>query len=313
MALLLTILLTLVELNCENLFDWHHDDGKDDTEYTPDGTRRWSRSRYWQKLTNLAQEIASCGTTEASGNLPDLVALCEVENDSCMLALTRRSLLRTAGYEYIMTDSPDTRGIDVALMYMPASFRPLCYDVLPVATSRKERPTRDILYVKGLTADMDTLHVLVCHLPSRYGGGTARDRLRRQAAAVATRCVDSLLQRNALSRIIVTGDMNESCHETAPALLRSHGMTCVTDTCRGLHGAHASYCYQGLWQNIDHVMLSKALLPKLVHARINDAPFLLEEDTKYYGMKPRRTFYGIQYRSDGYSDHLPLVITLRLP
>jgi hypothetical protein len=40
-----------------------------------------------------------------------------------MFDLTRRSLLRQAGYEYVMTDSPDRRGIDVALVYSPFTFR----------------------------------------------------------------------------------------------------------------------------------------------------------------------------------------------
>ena len=121
LSLLLSGFLTLVELNCENMFDYTHDDGKQDTEYLPEATRHWTRNRYWHKLNNIAQEIISCSS--ADGGIPDLVALCEVENDSVMSDLSRRSLLRNAGYEYLMTSSPDMRGIDVALMYSPYSDR----------------------------------------------------------------------------------------------------------------------------------------------------------------------------------------------
>lgn len=135
-ALLLTTLFTFVELNCENLFDYTHDEGKDDMEWTPTSIRHWNKGRYWRKLNNIGQEIISCGETpslnrerlrvgeQSSGmgrggsptwQLPDMVALCEVENDSVIRDLTKRSMLRNAGYEYLITQSPDLRGIDVAV------------------------------------------------------------------------------------------------------------------------------------------------------------------------------------------------------
>lgn len=125
LSLLLSSLLTLVQLNCENLFDCRHDSLKQDIEFTPEGDRRWTASKYWDKLDNTAKAIISCGTEDGDWRLPDLVALCEVENDSVMHDLTRRSLLRSANYEYIMTSSPDERGIDVALLYSPGSFAPV--------------------------------------------------------------------------------------------------------------------------------------------------------------------------------------------
>ena len=112
--------LTFVELNCENLFDCRHDSLKQDDEYLPESTRHWTRSRYWRKLNHTGQAILSC-----SQELPDFVALVEVENDTVLHDLTRRSLLRNAGYDYLMTESPDERGVDVALIYQPSLFRPV--------------------------------------------------------------------------------------------------------------------------------------------------------------------------------------------
>ena len=131
LSLLLSGFLSLVELNCENLFDCRHDSLKQDMEWTPEGQRKWTPGRYWRKLNNIGQEILSC----QQQGVPDLVALVEVENDSCLFDLTRRSLLRGAGYEYLMTQSPDLRGIDVALLYQPLSFRPICWRIcVPLAT-----------------------------------------------------------------------------------------------------------------------------------------------------------------------------------
>ena len=111
---------TLVELNCENLFDCKDDSLHNDNEWLPDAIRRWTHKRYWQKLNNIGQEIIACGETEGGAwALPDLVALCEVENDSVLFDLSRRSLLRKAGYDYVMTCSPDERGIDVAAIHLP--------------------------------------------------------------------------------------------------------------------------------------------------------------------------------------------------
>ena len=56
-SLLLSSFLTLVELNCENLFDTHHDVGKEDTEFLPDGTRHWTSTKYWGKVNRIGQEI----------------------------------------------------------------------------------------------------------------------------------------------------------------------------------------------------------------------------------------------------------------
>ena len=166
LSLLLTGFLTLVELNCENMFDCQHDSLKDDTEWMPEGKRKWTPARYWRKLNNIGQEILSC----QQDGVPDLVALVEVENDSVLFDLTKRSLLRRAGYEYLMTESSDVRGIDVALLYQPMTFRPICYDYLDIKPLEGMRPTRDILYVQGETLNCDTMHIFVVHAPSRYAG-----------------------------------------------------------------------------------------------------------------------------------------------
>ena len=157
LSLLLSGFLTLVELNCENLFDYFHDEGKQDEEYLPDATRHWNKKRYWRKLNHTAQTLLSA----SDDGIPDLIALCEVENDSVMRDLTKRSLLRNAGYEYLVTQSPDLRGIDVALLYSPFTFSPIQSYPLRVKPVENMRPTRDILYVSGLIPSGDTIHVFV--------------------------------------------------------------------------------------------------------------------------------------------------------
>lgn len=303
LSLVLASFLTLVELNCENLFDCRHDSLKQDTEWLPDGARHWTPARYWRKLNHLGQEILSC----QEDGVPDLVALVEVENDTCLFDLTRRSLLRNAGYEYLMTESPDVRGIDVALLYQPFSFRPVCYDYLEVSPLEGMRPTRDILYVKGETLSRDTLHVFVVHAPSRYGG---ERQTRPNRRIVADRLLEAIRQLPPDAKVIVTGDFNDYADSPALQHLSDNGLHHITGRVKGTHGAEGTYRYQGFWQSIDHVLVSSILLDSVVHTYVNDAPFLLEEDKKFGGVKPLRTFNGYRYQR-GFSDHLPLVVRFR--
>ncbi len=294
---------TFVELNCENLFDIRHDPSKQDSEFLPDGPRRWSAYRYWRKLNDVARALLS-----AADELPDLVALCEVENDTVLCDLTRRSLLRNAGYQYLMTDSPDLRGVDVALLYRPASFRPLCYEHLHVEPLRGMRPTRDILYVQGRMRSGDTLHVFILHAPSRYGGELTSRPFRLQVARALGAAVDALGPGR---RIIVAGDFND-CHRS-PALRRlcRHGLTNVSCKARGRRRkARATYRYKGLWRSLDHVLVSQPLLRRVDSVYVNDADFLLTPDETFGGFMPRRTFLGFRYQG-GTSDHLPLVVRFR--
>ncbi|MDE6002892.1 MAG: endonuclease/exonuclease/phosphatase family protein [Prevotella sp.] len=306
LSLLLASWLTLVELNCENLFDCRHDTLKQDTEWLPASVRKWTPARYWRKLNYIGQEILSCQESV----LPDLVALVEVENDSCLYDLTRRSLLRNAGYEYLMTESPDVRGIDVALLYQPFSFRPICYDCLDIQPLAGMRPTRDILYVQGEIISGDTLHIFVVHAPSRYGGEKATRPNRR---LVARRLMDAVSQLPADAKVIVAGDFNDYADSPALQELEASGLRNATRETKGLHGkAKGTYRYEGRWQTIDHVLLSPILCDFVAQTYINDPPFLLEEDKKYGGFKPFRTFNGLRYQR-GFSDHLPLVVRFRFP
>jgi endonuclease/exonuclease/phosphatase family metal-dependent hydrolase len=306
LSLLLSSLLTLVQLNCENLFDCRHDSLKQDIEFTPEGDRRWTESKYWDKLDNTAKAIISCGTEDGDWRLPDIVALCEVENDSVMHDLTRRSLLRSANYEYIMTSSPDERGIDVALLYSPGSFAPIRYYPLRIKPMKGMRPTRDILYVAGRIITGDTVHIFVVHAPSRYGGERRTRPHRKLVADCLSAAIDSLHAVANDPMIIITGDFNEGGDGSMAVQMRAKGMADVSADATGSHGAQGTYKYKGRWERIDHIMASPQLARQLRSCRVCDEPFMLEEDDKYGGVQPLRTYRAWRYRR-GFSDHLPLV------
>ena len=326
-ALLLTTLFTFVELNCENLFDYTHDEGKDDMEWTPTSIRHWNKGRYWRKLNNIGQEIISCGETpslnrerlrvgeQSSGmgrggsptwQLPDMVALCEVENDSVVRDLTKRSMLRNAGYEYLITQSPDLRGIDVALLYAPTSFRLIRSYALRVKPLPGMRPTRDILYACGEIISGDTLHVFVVHAPSRFGGERQTRPNRRVVGERLMASIDSIRSLHPNPRIIVAGDFNDGDNDSLLTYLHSQRLHNISEGAIGHHGAKATYKYQGRWENIDHILVSSAMVRSFQEVYVHDPEFLTEEDSKYGGRQPHRNYNGMRYQR-GFSDHLPLV------
>lgn len=305
LTLILSSLLTFMELNCENLFDTRHDSLKNDLEFLPDGSYKWTPYRYWAKLNHLGQEIVA-----QSDPVPDFVAMCEVENDSVMFDLTKRSLLRNAGYEYVMTSSPDERGIEVALLYQPASFALLHSHSIRIKPLPDTRPTRDILYASGLLITGDTLHIFVVHAPSRRGGEQASRPYRLLVASQLAEAVDSVYAISRDAKIIIAGDFNDYADSPVLQYLYEHHLINMSADAQGSHGAKATYRWHGEWRSLDQILCSPSLAARKQSSVIGDLPFLLEDDEKYGGKKPYRTYLGPRYLG-GYSDHLPLVVQLK--
>ena len=297
---------TFVEYNVENIFDTRHDDGKQDEEFLPDATRQWTEKRYWKKLDQIGKSILS--TTD--DGIPDLVALCEVENDQVLTDLTKRSLLRNAGYEYVITQSPDARGVDVALMYSPFTFSLIRSYGLRIETIEGMRPTRDILYACGQLVSGDTLHVFVVHAPSRNGGEKASRPFRLQAADRLLQAVDSVRAISPDAKILISGDFND--YHDSPALQRicQHDLRNISKNAGGRYGVRGTYRYKGEWNSLDHILVSP-YINKVETVFIHSPKFLLEKDKFYGGYLPRRTYKGMKFQKKGFSDHLPLVARFR--
>ena len=298
--------------NVENLFDTKDDPRKNDNEFLPEATRHWNSFRYRDKLKNLAKGII------ASGNeyVPDLVGLCEVENDSCLYDLTRRSPLREADYRFIITDSPDQRGIDVALLYQRGSFKPLQHQSIRIPNKQwKKGPTRDILHVVGQVVSGDTLDIVVCHMPSRSGGQAQSEPYRLLTAQVLKHAVDSVMKVREYPHILIMGDFND--YPTDKSIKK---VLCADGRLQNLmkDKKEGTYRYRGEWGILDQFIVSKTLLKKKgsirtssKKAQILHLDFLLEEDEKYGGDKPFRTYNGMKYLG-GFSDHLPISLDLEI-
>lgn len=304
--------------NVENLFDTRHDSLKNDREFLPEALRHWHYGRYKKKLNDVARVITAIG----GWTPPALVGLCEVENDSVLRDLTRYSSLKEHNYRYVMTNSPDERGIDVALLYQRDRFKLLSHRSIRIGTfSKRSRPTRDILQVSGLLLTGDTLDVLVCHLPSRSDGVKESEPYRLFVARKLRLQADSLMAARRQPNLIMMGDFND--YPGSPSIARileavappSNPAPCKLYHLlarKALSRDFGSYKYRGEWGLLDHLIVSGTLLDVSgdfftdeTKADVARLPFLLTKDEKHGELQPFRTYYGMKYQG-GYSDHLPI-------
>jgi endonuclease/exonuclease/phosphatase family metal-dependent hydrolase len=302
--------------NVENLFDCHHDTLKQDFEYLPEGLKHWNQSRLKKKIYHLNKVVVAVGKWEP----PTLIGLSEIENEEVLRKWIKYSPLKSLGYEYIMTDSPDLRGIDVALLWQRHLFRYLRHESIRVSMQTvHHRPTRDLLHVEGLVLSGDTLDVYVCHFPSRYGGKKESEAARKQVAIELHRHINQIIKKRLHPLVLVMGDFNDTPKDTTlKNVLKAQPLrkNIVPDALYNLMyaqvGIIGSHCYHGEWALLDQIIVSGTLLnpkysPHIVknEAHIVQFPFLLKDDEKYGGRMPFRTYYGMRYWG-GYSDHLPV-------
>ena len=308
--------LRVVSYNVENLFHPKHDSvmidslwvEKDDWEWTAEGERRWNYTRYERKVENIARVLTNIGEWDGV----DIAGLQEVENAACLRKLCYT--LRRGEYDFVHYESPDPRGIDVALVYKKSRVDTL--NSKPIRIQNTDRfpdrlQTRDILYVCARVDKRDTLHLFVCHLPSQRGGAAETEWKRETVKKVLQGAVDSVLAIEPQAKIVIMGDFNG---EPQPP----DGLPVTGDGLRGVSyrepvngketGTHK---YHGRWSCLDQFYTSPAL-DSLSTVRIYDAEWVQEPDEKYLGLRPKRTFNGYKYQKDGFSDHLPIVLTTSL-
>jgi predicted extracellular nuclease len=305
--------------NAENFFDTKHDSLKNDYEFLPDGKKFWDNRKLYEKINNLSKVITAVGQWEQ----PELVGMCEIENQNVLEMLVSNSPIFKTHYKIVHKESPDHRGIDVALLYRKERFTPIKFETfeikMPFSPSTK---TRDLLYVKGLVLGKDTLHVFVNHWPSRWGGQLESEAKRVFVAQKLKSITDSIFKLNNKANILIMGDFNDEpenisiknylragLEEQTPANDTSlYNLTAILHKKTG-QGTHK---YQGTWGVLDQMIVSGALLNKQnkIYTSYNNshiyiAPFLLEPDLKYTGEQVKRTYIGYSYHG-GFSDHLPV-------
>ncbi len=317
--------ISVLFYNVENLFDIKNDPNTLDDEFTPNGDRRWTYKRFVKKLNDLSKAILS----SSGWNPPELIALCEIENRYVIERLLNDTPLRRYPYRIIHKESPDPRGIDVALLYNNEHFYPLNYQYFPLKNpDDSDIKTREILYVSGIINKTDTIHLFANHWPSRYSGLLESQSLRNLAARTLRKQIEILHENHPNPKIIIIGDFNDQ--PTDESLTLHLGTKNISETeiipdTRKLYNLSYPWInnelgtlkYQSQWSVFDQIIVSGSLLntessifTKPEWAQIVKLPFLLEKDERYGGQKTNRTYNGFRYQG-GFSDHLPILLKLR--
>ena len=306
--------------NVENLFDLIDDPVKLDEEFTPLGKKKWTEERYREKMEHLDRVIGAMG-------YPDILGLCEVENEAVLQDLIRTNGMIERTYAILHTESPDARGIDVALLYNSAVCQVLNHDYIRIEFPIEVVPdepgytSRDILHAQLLFLGRDTLDVYVNHWPSRYGGLEKSQPKRVHVANHLRVEIDELLEQRPQAKIIIIGDLNDepdniSVQKVLGALMPGdaihpnllYNLMAVQDAV-----GYGTYNYRGNWNMLDQIIVSGNLLnPKaklqVLEPRILLRPWMLYKHDRF-GYGPTRSYGGPNYYG-GYSDHLPVSVTL---
>lgn len=312
---------TVAFYNLENLFDTLDTPDKNDEEYTPEGSNNWNSKKYYAKLKNMAEVISQIGN-DLTDAPPAIVGVCEVENRQVLEDLIEQPQLKPYNYNIIHYESPDRRGIDVALLYQSAVFE--VTNTVSATLTIEEMDdfyTRDQLVVSGIL-DGEKLHFMVNHWPSRYGGELRSRPLRNAAAKLTRSLVDSIINIDFDAKVLVMGDfnddpVNESLMEHLDAK-KSERKTRPGDLFNPYYDMHkkgyGTLAYRDQWNLFDQIIVSRSLLGndkstfKFYQAKIFSKDFLKRETGRYKGYPYRTHAAGIYL--GGYSDHFPVYVFL---
>jgi predicted extracellular nuclease len=302
--------------NVENLFDTVDNPKTFDDDFTADGKKKWNYKRYKIKIKKLSSVISQLGMNR-SKYPPALVGLVEVENAKVVSDLVNSSNLRKHHYGFAHYDSPDERGIDVALLYNKQVFEYLGSETFPVFLENDEGErdyTRDILKVTG-NLHGELVHILVNHWSSRREGAEKTEPKRIIAAETARSIISTIRDKESDPKIILMGDFNDdptskSVKEYLVADDFHNPMTSLLD-----RDETGTLTYDGKWNLFDQIIFSNNFLEKeegklyFKHAEVFNKEWLKIFRGKLKG-SPFRTYIGKWYQG-GFSDHFPVYAFLK--
>jgi len=313
--------------NLENLFDIEVDPDTNkilQDDFTPDGAHAYTKERYQKKLTNLSMVIAKMAT-EMSPSGPAVLGVCEIENKKVLEDLVNMPAIKNRNYKIVHYESPDRRGIDVALLYQEKYFKLESSKSLRLSIPGKPKfKTRDQLLVSG-KVDEETFHFIVAHWPSR-SGGESRSRPNRIAAAdLGKSVIDSIRNVNPQAKVIYMGDLNDD-----PSSISIKDNMNATGKLKKLKKETQLYnpmeplfkkgigtlAWRDSWNLFDQMICTQNLVSrdkifdsyKIFQPVVYNKPFLKNVEGSYAGY-PKRTYVGTTWQG-GYSDHFPVYLFL---
>lgn len=322
--------------NLENLFDTNHDEGKNDNDYLPEGSYKWTSDKYEKKISNMASVIRAMA--DENGAFHALLGVSEVENDNVLRDLVAQPSIRKAKYKFVHFESPDRRGVDVALLYRSKCFKVIEAEAIPFdfnsediefeydEAGKSDFRTRDILLVRGKMGG-EMFAIFVAHLPSRLGDKGSD--LRSRGAQIMHQKSMELMARYPGIKIVAMGDMNDNPTDVSMTdYLRARenisevgAEDFFSPFLSMIKAGYGTLEYRGVWNIFDIIAVNsnlvnapeKSLKIKKIEAdkfygKVFNPPFLTQQEGRYKGT-PFRTFSRGEFIG-GYSDHYPTYIVI---
>jgi predicted extracellular nuclease len=317
---------TVAFYNLENLFDTINDPQKlDERSPIMEMNAKKRGKAYLSKLDNMAKVISEIGKEKAKTS-PAIIGVSEIENRQVLEDLVKNKLLKKKHYGIIHYDSPDARGIDVALLYQKRYFKPInhkSYELKLYGKDGKPYATRDQLLVTGMLDD-EIVHIIVNHWPSRRGGEQKSRPSREKAAALTSKIIEEIKKEYPNPKIIIMGDLNDDPINTSlRKILRAKGKKSAVKN-GGIYNPmdnmfKRGFSTLGYRDNInlfDQILVTAPLVTtnkdfnsyKLYKANIYNPRYLTQKSGRYKGY-PYRSWSGGEF-TGGYSDHYPVYIFL---
>jgi endonuclease/exonuclease/phosphatase family metal-dependent hydrolase len=307
--------------NLENLFDTINDPTINDEDFLPKGKLLWDTPKYISKMQHMAKVISELGT-ELNPDGVGILGVAEIENRKVLEDLTAEPQIASRKYKIVQYDSPDERGIDVALLYQEKYFtllgsKPLTLHLFNKKDSTEDH-TRDILLVSGQLPGGENLHIMVGHWPSRRGGESKSAPARIAAAQLVRNTIDSLQKIDINAKIVFMGDLNDdpvnkSCSQVVRGRANADDMD-KTDMYNPMYAefksGNGTMAFRDAWSLFDQMMVSKPFVTKKIggwqfyKAIVWRKDWLITAEGQYKGY-PYRTFSNDNF-INGYSDHLPV-------
>jgi len=331
---------TIVFYNFENLFDTINDPSTNDDEWTPNGTQHWTKEKYEQKLKNLSRVLSEIGKPDNS-NAPTIIGCSEIENRGVLEDLIKQEKIVDYDYGIIHFDSPDQRGIDVALLYQKKYFRPTSFSNIPLLIYKKEPIlqdnnnedlgdieikketknrifTRDQLLITGFLEN-EEIHIIVNHWPSRSGGEKISSPFREAAGKLNRKIIDSLQQINPIAKVITMGDLNDGPFNKSIKIALGAKSKKIEVPEFGVYNPFEEMAERGMgtlafrdsWDIFDQIIMTKSFIEpdfssfRFWKAGIFNKPYLIQTSGKYKGYPLRNTL-----TEAGFSDHFPVYVYL---
>ena len=306
---------TVAFYNVENLFDVYDNPDTHDEDFLPTSEKKWTRKRYNKKVRKLSYVIARIGKKH-NGKHPSIIGLAEVENKGVIIDLIQSKHLKNKNYNYVHFDSPDERGIDVALIYDTTKFTVQNSNNYKIEFKKEyggNDYTRDILLVSGLLNN-EKIHLIINHWPSRRSGVKETEPKRIITSKKVIEIVEELRSKEVNAKIIIMGDFNDDpSSKSIKQLTEQCDLFNPMDTLVSF--SRGSLSHKLKWNLFDQILFSTNFFERSInkhsfeHANIFDDLFLTQFKGKYKG-NPFRTYVGRKYKG-GFSDHFPVYIHLK--